>query len=334
MESKKIGAYLVKLIIALSILIQVCVYYLYSKGYELIFLNLIKEISLSTLVAGFLAWFMSYFNQIYARNISKEVLKNSFGPPAETQKIFTAIDERYAAAEEKARKLKENIIEIAEAADILTTEQRKSLVKEVTESVISDAQKAIYSKLVQESEAEKAAEKRISTLLAEISDSRSRLTSAIQALHGRASVSLGAGTLIALGGLGYLGVSIFSLDPSRHADLGYMATFIISRAGIVIAIELLAYFYLRIFKSTTEEIKYFQNELSNFDARSCSVHLSLVADDKEAIVDIAKKFASTERNFAISKEQTTVDLERSRIDATSQMAMLSAVADLFKAKKD
>jgi len=50
------------------------------------------------------------------------------------------------------------------------------------------------------------------------------------------------------------------------------------------------------------------------------------------VADIVAKLATTERNHILSKDQTTVELEKARIDKDSKGELAKYVAELFQKK--
>ena len=69
------------------------------------------------------------------------------------------------------------------------------------------------------------------------------------------------------------------------------------RLSLVILIELFAYFFLKPYKSSLSEIKYFQNELSNFEAKYISLRMAIIDKDKGVFNEVVKTLSRTERNY-------------------------------------
>ena len=88
----------------------------------------------------------------------------------------------------------------------------------------------------------------------------------------------------------------------------------IPRISIVFLVELFAYFFLNLYKSSLAEIKYYQNEMTNIEAQYTALLVALEKDDDQLKADILIQMAKTERNFVLSKGQTTVDLQQRTVD--------------------
>ncbi len=107
----------------------------------------------------------------------------------------------------------------------------------------------------------------------------------------------------------------------------------IPRLTFVLLIELFAYFFLKLYKSSLSEIKYFQNEITNIEAKHLALRAAFLAGSVTLSNKVISSFVDTERNHILEKGQTTVDLERSRIDReqwTDVAKTLSSVLDFVK----
>lgn len=75
----------------------------------------------------------------------------------------------------------------------------------------------------------------------------------------------------------------------------YMVTFV-PRLALVGLIELFAYFFLGLYKSSLVDVKFIQNEMTNVEQRVLAVMAAFNAGDRAATADILKLVASTDRN--------------------------------------
>lgn len=100
------------------------------------------------------------------------------------------------------------------------------------------------------------------------------------------------------------------------------------RVSLVILIEIFAYFFLRLYSNSLMEIKYFQNEITNLDTKFLALQTAVSLGDKKSIEEIISQLAQTERNYVLQKGQTTVGLERSKIE---QETVTSLSQNLLKA---
>lgn len=77
------------------------------------------------------------------------------------------------------------------------------------------------------------------------------------------------------------------------------------RLTLVAVIELFSYFFLRLYKQAIDEIRYFQNEITNIELKlSAAVITQKISPTKPNVVISA--LAATERNFLVSKDKRIV----------------------------
>lgn len=162
-------------------------------------------------------------------------------------------------------------------------------------------------------------------------EARARLSSQIANLNRRGNVNLLIGIAISLTGMLVLVQFIYAQSHLFPADWQanhtedqlmrsitlYMIAFL-PRLSFVFIIELFAYFFLKLYKASLSEVKYFQNEITNMEAKHFAL---LVATEQQenatAISKVVDSMVETERNHILEKGQTTVDLEMARIERKS-----------------
>ena len=104
------------------------------------------------------------------------------------------------------------------------------------------------------------------------------------------------------------------------------------RLSIVVFVQLFGFFFLRLYRVSLSDIKYFQNEITNIQQRWLALKYAIINDDKESAKIIIDKLSATERNFIIKKSETTHDLERLRMDQNDVKELLSSMKSLFHGK--
>lgn len=88
------------------------------------------------------------------------------------------------------------------------------------------------------------------------------------------------GILTTVTGLSILGYYVFHAQPSGQ-DPWLFTTHFLPRLTLVVFIEIFAYFFLRLYKSSLTEIKYFQNEMTNIEAKFIALYIALESDNQE-----------------------------------------------------
>jgi hypothetical protein len=160
---------------------------------------------------------------------------------------------------------------------------------------------------------------------------QSRLRLEIGSLNRRGIVNLIIGSLTTLVAVGILASSI--LDNSLPTEPDKLAAHFLPRITLSIFIEIFSFFFLRLYSSGLNDIKYYQNELTNIESKFIALRRALQMSEVGPLTEILQKLAGTERNFVLKKGETTVDLEKSKLDKESLKEMLGAFADSVKTKK-
>lgn len=100
------------------------------------------------------------------------------------------------------------------------------------------------------------------------------------------------------------------------------------KLSIVIFIEIFAFYFLKLYRDIMENIKYYQNEITNIDLKIAGLNAAESSDDcmKIAVEELLK----TERNFIIKDKHTTIELERQKHENSSSKELIDTI---FKAIK-
>lgn len=156
---------------------------------------------------------------------------------------------------------------------------------------------------------------------------RERIGNAIGRLEKKSTINLMIGISIAMAGFFYLlGVLIFEDQPVA-TDQNYMeiARYYLSRLSVVILIQVFAYFFLRLYRGALSEIKFLENELTNVEMKMLGLNAALALGEKSAIQELVKQMGTTERNFVLRDGETTVELERTKMEEKMWSEALDAV---------
>lgn len=148
-----------------------------------------------------------------------------------------------------------------------------------------------------------------------------------QAKRGNYNLVLGCATTLV--GVGVLGYAVFNA-PKVNGLLQWASHFV-PRLSLVLTIEIFAFFFLQLYKQSLKEIKYFQNELTNVEIMYLGVKLASGGDPK-LLTYAVKSLVGTERNFVLEKGQSTVDIEKEKIEEQS-WEKFTAVLDALVGKE-
>lgn len=118
--------------------------------------------------------------------------------------------------------------------------------------------------------------------------------------------------------IGIIVLIFHSMDASlaRYTDNNfqvYLLHFLPSFSLAVFA-EFFAFVFLRLYKHLQEDIRFYQNEISNIELKTFAMMTALISKDVSLLKSIVEALATTERNFVLKKGETTVGLEREKMD--------------------
>jgi hypothetical protein len=140
-----------------------------------------------------------------------------------------------------------------------------------------------------------------------------RLNQEITELGRRGAINLIIGIITTAVGVSYLGYIVYS-SMGDGEDFGWKSgVHTLLRVSIALFIQIFAYFFLRLYKTSLEDIKYYQNEITNIESR----WLALAAIDlkNDALLKlVVDSLIKTERNFVLKKGESTLGLERERLE--------------------
>lgn len=158
-----------------------------------------------------------------------------------------------------------------------------------------------------------------------------RLESEIDRLNRRGGVNLAIGSTIALTGILSLAYFLYSA-PGIVDGVGFFIHHL-PKLSFVVVVELFAYFFLRLYKNGFDEIKYFQNEITNIEMKVMSLKYVQEFKSEDMIKELAMHLMKTERNFILEKGQTTVSIEKDRLQNLSDSKLTSMISEIIKLKQ-
>ena len=152
-----------------------------------------------------------------------------------------------------------------------------------------------------------------------------RLRGAIEDQYKRGTINLAIGIIITIIGLAVLGyyVSELKIDPANPINT---AQVFFPRLSLVILIEVFAFFFLKLYRASLIDVKYFQNELTRFEAKYIALWAAYQEEDRAMFEKILEILARTERNVILEKGQSTIDLERERSEKETMFKVIDSLS--------
>ncbi len=159
-----------------------------------------------------------------------------------------------------------------------------------------------------------------------------RLENEIERLNRRGGANLGIGSTIAISGIVVLAVFLYDSQYDGFKGVSFIIH-LLPKFSFVLIVELFAYFFLRLYKNGFEEIKYFQNEITNIEMKTMALKYALEYKNEDMIKELSLNLMQTERNFVLEKGQTTVSLEKDKIKNESDSKLTNILSELMKLKQ-
>ena len=224
--------------------------------------------------------------------------------------------------------LKEELEEVRAEFSHLNEEEKSKIIEGLKNSLKSTAAEEVLKEL--ESKITKNVENKIKLSIMEkhFETTIGRLREELFSLTKRSNLNLALGVVTTLIGLGLLGVFVLSNPVSFKETSDFVESFV-PRLSLVIFIEIFAYFFLRLYKDTLSEIKYFQNEITNIESKYLAVAISISSQSENGIIHSIDSLLSTERNHILNKGQTTVEIEKARTEQQLTDSVLDKLSSVF-----
>jgi hypothetical protein len=103
-----------------------------------------------------------------------------------------------------------------------------------------------------------------------------------------------------------------------------------TRIILSISIQIFSYFFLSMYRGNTADIKYFQNEMSNLDAKISSALLSEAGDDSSTKRVVIEKLLNDERNRLQTDDQRLVSSDNDTTVFSEVVSKAAHVVEVLK----
>lgn len=148
-----------------------------------------------------------------------------------------------------------------------------------------------------------------------MSITRIRLLDYIGSLRDRNFVNLSFGLLPV-----FAAVVIFLFTFSRIENLQQIDEMrVYYYVFAVLFVQSFSFFFLNMFRKTLTDIKYYQNELSNFEMKMSSLLIAQAADNKDLVSEILSELAKSERNFILQKDEKVVQSDSGSASTNTEL---------------
>ncbi|PMD97668.1 hypothetical protein BWI97_08650 [Siphonobacter sp. BAB-5405] len=216
---------------------------------------------------------------------------------------------------------------------IIDEEQRKALSQEIIykikgeidDSFIESLKKHISEDLIN------VKTKSYNRIYISLDEIKLRIRNEIYKLDRRANSNLAIGVIITMMALSLLWFYTNNINLNNPDKISVAFSFL-PRLSLVVFVEIFAYFFLRLYKISLNDIKYYQNELTSVEMKLTALELAIAYGEKKDISNILNDFSKAERNFILKKGETTLDIEKSKVDKENNNALIKSITDLIPKK--
>ena len=135
---------------------------------------------------------------------------------------------------------------------------------------------------------------------------RRRMIDETERIQRNGFLNLMIGILFSVVALGILGYPLFATNATPAADWMHVVERFAPRLSVGILIQLIGFFFLRLYVAGEHELRYIHNEITNLDSRLISYNAAAANNDKAGMKDFIAQLARTERNFKLKKGERTI----------------------------
>lgn len=171
-----------------------------------------------------------------------------------------------------------------------------------------------------------------------IKQTTNRLSSEIKTLVLRSNLNLVIGMILCF--LGILALYVFLQKNAeiyilafKNHNINEVVLTLLPNAFFVLLIEIFSYFFLNLYKKSIEEIKFYQNELTNLESKFLALKTAKITNNHRLLNIILEEIVKTERNFILEQGQSTIEIEKEKISSNNSNNVIKAATELLNFKK-
>lgn len=190
---------------------------------------------------------------------------------------------------------------------------------------------AIVNKLNEKTQADILHQTRLHVIDKEIITTKIRIEKEALRISRYGLVNLMIGFITTFMAIFFLGYSLLGVQTKGLSSQDYIYH-IIPRISLSILIEVFSFFFLKLYKKNLDDIKYLNNERTNIEMKIIAIKTGFLTDDKETLQQIIIKLAETERNFILKKDESTVEVEKSKLEVSNNNNFITGLIKIIDRK--
>ncbi|WP_168567238.1 hypothetical protein [Crateriforma spongiae] len=210
-------------------------------------------------------------------------------------------------------------------------DERQQLIARLAEQIKGETADSILAAIEQRVSQRIVSEIPLEAVTQAFENTSSRLSREIESLSRRGNINLVIGLVTAMSGLLILGFVVFS-KPVADLSISDALIFLLPRISLVMFVEIFAYFFLRLYRLSLDDIKYFQNELTGIEARYLGLQVAL-SHGEETVNQVVGMLAQIDRNKTLSDLKSVAQKPNGGQDAKklvdSALALSKQAQEMF-----
>ncbi len=213
---------------------------------------------------------------------------------------------------------------------VITDDEKRQLFHEIVENVKSEVGNQFETTFTPNPESYRY--KEVKKNFERIQD---RINSEINSLNRKSNVNLGIGVTTTFAAILILFYANYIMVDKEFTDWQQFFFFFIPKVSIAIFLEIFSFYFLAIYKANLNEIKYYQNELSDIDFKNM-VYQSALLTENYNVEELGNKLITSNRNSILKGDELTIDLKRTQVENELLKDFLNKmpnVNELFKTEK-
>lgn len=289
------------------------------------------EFIVSLLSLG-LASSMTILYYLQSRSVKASNGEDESTNPEPTLSVSLAIKD----FQERLRKIESDISQIAlsTSAISLMPEDKDRLFKYVEQNFSKNVNEDIYRFFEQKFQELRKEQQRFEDIMFDFTGIKERIKYELKSLNLRANINMaiGSGTTFCAFVVLYLAIPKESAITTLLDTMTLLQHYI-PRLTIIILIESFAFFFLRLYKSNMEDVKYYHNELTNVEMKLISLKQAVKLGQHGISSRILAELSKTERNFILKKGETTTELTKIRYESDFYKGLIETFKAITKVAK-
>lgn len=162
--------------------------------------------------------------------------------------------------------------------------------------------------------------------------SKLRLGEEVKSLSKRNSLNLKIGVITTALAVGMLIYLVLGTTQQTFSNIPDLLAHFIPRVSVAAFIEVFSFFFLKLYKAGLQEIKYFQNELTNVEMKGLAIETTLMSAQNKTTEMIIPQLVSIDRNLSASNAAKIAHNTGKQLSAKEIVDLLDKIGKLVGSK--